>query len=125
MSARFTLMTAAVLGALAVALGAFAAHGLKTILSGHLLAVFQTGVDYQFWHVGALLVTGLLQQCGNCRGLQLAAMAFMAGVVCFSGSLYLLALSGVHWLGMITPLGGIAFIIGWLCLAVSIYQQGK
>lgn len=125
MSARFTLVTAALLGALAVALGAFAAHGLKAVLSARLLDVFQTGVDYQFWHVGALLVTGLLQQKGNSRGLRISATAFLAGIVCFSGSLYVLALSGVHWLGAITPLGGTAFIIGWLSLAVSIFQQGK
>ncbi|GAA0789571.1 DUF423 domain-containing protein [Marinobacterium sediminicola] len=125
MSARFTLVTAALLGAIAVALGAFAAHGLKTVLSERLLEVFQTGVEYQFWHVGALLVTGLLQRKGNSRGLQISAVAFLTGVVCFSGSLYVLALSGIHWLGVITPLGGIAFIIGWLSLAVSIYQQEK
>ena len=125
MSARFTLVTAALLGALAVALGAFAAHGLKAVLSARLLDVFQTGVDYQFCHVGALLVTGLLQQKGNSRGLRISATAFLAGIVCFSGSLYVLALSGVHWLGAITPLGGTAFIIGWLSLAVSIFQQGK
>ena len=125
MSARFTLLTAALLGALAVALGAFAAHGLKAVLSERLLEVFQTGVDYQFWHVGALLVTGLLQQRQNSRGLKVSALAFLAGIVCFSGSLYVLALSGIHWLGAITPLGGTAFIIGWLSLAVSIFQQDK
>jgi len=125
MSARFTLLTAALLGALAVALGAFAAHGLRSILSARLLEVFQTGVDYQFWHVGALLVTGLLQRQYNSRALRVGALAFLFGIVCFSGSLYVLALSGVHWLGAITPLGGTAFIIGWLRLAVSIFQQEK
>jgi uncharacterized membrane protein YgdD (TMEM256/DUF423 family) len=125
MSARFTLLTAALLGALAVALGAFAAHGLRSILSVRLLEVFQTGVDYQFWHVGALLVTGLLQRQYNSRALKVSALAFLFGIVCFSGSLYVLALSGVHWLGAITPLGGTAFIIGWLSLAVSIFQQEK
>lgn len=125
MSARFTLVTAALLGALAVALGAFAAHGLKTLLSESLLQVFRTGVDYQFWHVGALLVTGLLQQKRNSRGLKISALAFLVGIIGFSGSLYVLALSGIHWLGAITPLGGTAFIIGWLSLAVSIFQQDK
>ncbi len=125
MSARFTLVTAALLGALAVALGAFAAHGLKSVLSAPMLEVFQTGVDYQFWHVAALLVTGLLQQTQNRRGLKVSALAFMVGILCFSGSLYVLALSGVHWLGAITPLGGTAFIIGWLSLAVSIFQQDQ
>ncbi|MBV0933205.1 DUF423 domain-containing protein [Marinobacterium weihaiense] len=125
MTARFTLVTAALLGALAVALGAFAAHGLRSILTGRLLEVFQTGVDYQFWHVGALLVTGLLQQRCNGLGLKISALAFLVGIVCFSGSLYVLALSGIHWLGVITPLGGTAFIIGWLSLAVSIFQQDQ
>lgn len=125
MTARFTLVSAALLGALAVALGAFAAHGLKSVLSTSMLEVFQTGVDYQFWHVGALLVTGLLQQKRNSRGLRVSALAFLLGIACFSGSLYVLALSGVHWLGAITPLGGTAFIIGWLSLAVSIFQQDR
>lgn len=125
MSARFTLIAAALLGALAVALGAFAAHGLQAVLSERLLAVFRTGVDYQFWHVGALLGVGLLQQRGNSRGLQCAAAAFLVGILAFSGSLYVLALTGVHWLGAITPLGGSAFIVGWLCLAGSIFQQGR
>ncbi|MBA4503587.1 DUF423 domain-containing protein [Marinobacterium marinum] len=125
MSARITLVMAALLGALAVALGAFAAHGLKSVLSIRMLEVFQTGVQYQFWHVGALLVTGLLQRQRNSLGLKICGWAFLGGIVCFSGSLYVLALSGIHWLGAVTPLGGTAFIIGWLGLAVSIFQQDK
>lgn len=125
MSARFTLTIAAVLGAVAVALGAFAAHGLRSQLSERLLEVFQIGVQYQFYHVFALLLVGLLLQRDDSRGLRWAAVLFLLGILIFSGSLYVLALSGVHWLGVITPLGGSAFIAGWLVLAFSIYQQGK
>jgi len=125
MSARFILITAALLGALAVMLGAFAAHGLRDQLSPRLLDVFRTGVDYQFWHVAALMAVGLLQQRARCFGFSLSAAAFLTGVLLFSGSLYVLALSGVHWLGAITPLGGTAFIIGWLSLAVTLIRQGK
>lgn len=125
MTARSTLVIAALLGALAVALGAFAAHGLQTLLSERLLQVFQIGVQYQFYHVFALLLTGLLQQRRDSRGLRLAAVLFLQGILIFSGSLYVLALSGVHWLGAITPLGGSAFIAGWLVLAFSIFKQGK
>lgn len=125
MTARSTLVIAALLGALAVALGAFAAHGLQTLLSERLLQVFQIGVQYQFYHVFALLLTGLLQQRRDSRGLRLAAILFLLGILIFSGSLYVLALSGVHWLGAITPLGGSAFIAGWLVLAFSIFKQGN
>lgn len=125
MSARFILIAAALLGALAVMLGAFAAHGLRDQLSPRLLEVFRTGVDYQFWHVAALMAVGLLQQRERRFGFSLGAAAFLLGVLFFSGSLYVLALSGVHWLGAITPLGGTAFIIGWLSLAVTLIRQGK
>jgi len=125
MSARFTLIAAALLGALAVVLGAFAAHGLRDQLDERLLAVFQTGVQYQFYHVFALMLTGLLLQRRADGGLRLAAVLFLLGILLFSGSLYVLALSGVHWLGAITPLGGSAFIAGWLVLAFSIFKQGK
>lgn len=125
MSARMTLFVAALLGACAVALGAFAAHGLRDQLGARLLDVFQTGVQYQFYHVLALLAVGVLQQLRDSRCLRLSAALFLLGIFCFSGSLYLLALSGIHWLGAITPLGGMAFIAGWLLLALSIVQQGK
>ncbi len=125
MSARLIMTLAAVLGALAVMLGAFAAHGLRDQLSPRLLEVFRTGVDYQFWHVLALLAVGLLQQHQRRLGFSLSAGAFLLGIALFSGSLYVLALSGVHWLGAITPLGGSAFIFGWLCLAVTLVKQGK
>jgi len=113
-------MIAALTGALSVALGAFAAHGLKPRLDPHLLANWETGVRYQFYHVFALMasawVTERLPDCKAARG---AGWLFLAGILLFSGSLYVMALTGQRWLGMITPFGGVAFITGWLLLAAA------
>ena len=109
------------LGALAafvgVALGAFAAHGLKSRLDASLLATFEIGVRYQMYHALALL--GVAWACTRWPGTltNTAGWLFVAGILVFSGSLYLLALTGVRWLGAITPLGGLAFLAGWTCLA--------
>jgi uncharacterized membrane protein YgdD (TMEM256/DUF423 family) len=102
---------------LAVALGAFAAHGLKARLGADMLAVFETGVRYQMFHALALLAVGWA--CTRWPGGPVTASGwlFVAGTLLFSGSLYALALSGVRGLGMITPVGGLAFLAGWLCLA--------
>ncbi len=107
----------AICGFLAVALGAFAAHGLESLLSAGLLATFQTGVDYQAMHALALLAVGLFSQQHTTRALNIAGWAFATGILVFSGSLYLLALTDARWLGVITPLGGSAFLIGWAALA--------
>ena len=104
----------AVCGALAVALGAFAAHGLKPHLSPALMQTYQTAVQYHFIHTLALLA--ILSLPLNERSLLWAARCFMLGIVLFSGSLYLIAISGISILGMITPVGGSAFIAGWLLL---------
>lgn len=114
---RHFLVLGAINGFLAVAFGAFAAHGLKDVLSEGLLDVFQTGVDYQALHALALLLVGLLAQSGPSQGLRLAGWAFATGILLFSGSLYLLALTDARWLGAITPFGGTAFLIGWAALA--------
>ncbi len=114
---RWALLVAAVAGFLAVALGAFAAHGLRNVLSAEYLTVFQTGVHYQMVHALALLAVGMLLQKSPARSLRMAAWCFMFGIVLFSGSLYALTLSGVRSLGMITPFGGVAFLIGWASLA--------
>jgi uncharacterized membrane protein YgdD (TMEM256/DUF423 family) len=105
-----------------VALGAFAAHGLKTRLAENLLAAFETGVRYQLFHALALLAVGLAY--GRWPGPVMAASGylFVAGTVLFSGSLYALSLSELRWLGAITPLGGIAFLGGWLCLAWAVFK---
>jgi len=102
---------------IAVALGAFASHGLKSRLDPAALATFEIGVRYQMYHALALLAVAWA--CTRWPGVwaNAAGWLFVAGIVVFSGSLYALALSGVRWLGAITPLGGIAFLAGWLCLA--------
>lgn len=112
------LVLAGVNGFLAVALGAFAAHGLKNILGPDLLATFQTGVQYHMYHTLALLAVGILAlQFPGQSGLRIAGYLFLAGILIFSGSLYVLALSGIRWLGAITPIGGVAFLAGWAMLA--------
>lgn len=107
---RNWLGIAAINGALAVMAGAFAAHGLKARLSPDSLAVFETGARYQMYHALAMAMTALVAA-------RSAAIAFLAGIVLFSGSLYLLALTGTPILGAITPLGGLCFIAGWVLLA--------
>ena len=100
-----------------VALGAFAAHGLKSRLDPAMLATFEIGVRYQMYHALALL--GVAWACTKWPGAWVNASGwlFVAGIVVFSGTLYALALTGVRWLGAITPIGGLAFLVGWLCLA--------
>ena len=116
---RTFLLIGAVLGFLGVALGAFAAHALKSRLSAEMLAVFETGVRYQMYHAFAvLIVAAAIGHIGNARLLVIAGWFFFAGTLLFSGSLYVLALSGVGLLGAITPIGGLLFLIGWACLAV-------
>jgi len=112
------LVLAAINGFLAVSLGAFAAHGLKSMLGPDLLATFQTGVQYHMYHALAMLAVGVLvAQFPAQTGLRVAGYLFMAGILLFSGSLYVLALSGIRWLGAITPIGGVAFLAGWATLA--------
>lgn len=98
---------------LAVALGAFAAHGLKPLLSSGSLTTFQTGVEYQFFHGLALLAVGLMQSFSDDRLLQMAGWSFATGVLLFSCSLYLLAVTSATAFAIVTPFGGLAFLIGW------------
>jgi len=110
-------------GAMAVALGAFGAHGLKTRLPVDLLATFETGVRYQMYHALALLAVAWAVTRWSGSNLPVASgWLFVAGTVFFSFSLYLLALTGQRWLGAITPLGGVAFVAGWICLAVAAWR---
>ena len=115
--AQHFIIIGAINGFLAVAFGAFGAHALKDILSAGLLEVFKTGVDYQAMHALALLAVGLCARSGRETALNLAGWAFASGILLFSGSLYLLALTDIRWLGAITPLGGAAFLLGWAALA--------
>jgi uncharacterized membrane protein YgdD (TMEM256/DUF423 family) len=116
---RNFLLIGAVAGFLAVAFGAFGAHWLRRSLSPEMLAVFETAVRYQMYHALALLLTAAaIGRIGDARLLVAAGWSFTAGIVIFSGSLYALALSGVTILGAITPIGGLAFLLGWGCLIV-------
>jgi uncharacterized membrane protein YgdD (TMEM256/DUF423 family) len=114
-----TLFTVtALLGFLAVALGAFGAHALKGRLSPEAMAWFQTGIQYHGWHVLAALVALVFWRIARAEtGFRLAAVAFLVGIAIFSGSLYAMALTGARWLGAVTPIGGVAFLVGWLALA--------
>lgn len=118
---RLFLAIASILGGVAVASGAFASHALKDRLSERMLDIFETGVRYQMYHALALIGVALLLSRAEVGSgwLTAAGWAFIAGVVLFSGSLYVLSLSGVKWLGAITPLGGVALIAGWSCLAIA------
>ena len=120
-------ITAAISGMLAVALGAFGAHVLKKMIAPDMLEVYKTGVQYHFYHTFALLATGILLHLKPSKSLKTAAYLFMAGIVLFSGSLYALAFTGIKVLGIITPFGGVAWLIAWLLLAIhfSKYTRTK
>jgi len=124
LSARPLLRLGAINGFLAVALGAFAAHGLKGRIPAASLEVFQTGVHYQGLHALALLVVGGLLLVRPLPGLKAAGWAFFTGILLFSGSLYLLALTEVRTLGWITPIGGVSFLFGWGALAKAVWRVG-
>jgi uncharacterized membrane protein YgdD (TMEM256/DUF423 family) len=114
---RKVFAAGSILAALGVGLGAFGAHSLKTVLSPELLAVFETGVRYQMYHALGLLALAWAIGRWPERRLVQAAWLLLAGTVVFSGSLYLLVLTGARWLGAITPFGGVALIAGWSLVA--------
>lgn len=117
------LLLSAGCGFIGVAMGAFGAHGLKTILSVEMLAVYKTAVDYQMWHaLGLGLIAILRHHTPEAALLKWAGWLMLIGILLFSGSLYLLAILNIKWLGMITPLGGVAFLLAWLLLAVFAFQ---
>ena len=124
------IQSSAILGALSVSLGAFAAHGLKKILTADELQVFETAVRYQFYHVFALLAVGILFATFPGALMKWSGYLFISGIVLFSGSLYLLCYfrhNGLpyEWVGVITPFGGLAFIAGWLMLFVGISKRNR
>lgn len=124
MSAQLALIVGALYGFLGVALGAFGAHGLKARLSPELLTVWKTAVEYQFYHALALLLVALLASQRPSALLGGAGLCFALGVLVFSGSLYAYALSGLRWLGAITPLGGLLFLAGWALLLWAALKGG-
>jgi uncharacterized membrane protein YgdD (TMEM256/DUF423 family) len=129
---RTFFLAGALAGLVGVAFGAFGAHGLRGRLSPEMLAVFETGVRYQMYHALALMLTSALSTLSTRstlstisgrvvpgRAIAAAGWLFLAGIVLFSGSLYLLAVTGITVLGAITPIGGVAFLLGWACLAIA------
>jgi uncharacterized membrane protein YgdD (TMEM256/DUF423 family) len=122
---RLFISLGAISAFVAVAAGAFGAHALRERLSASLLDTFQTGATYQMYHALALVGVGLLLARFSVEGspwLSAAGWLFVAGTVLFSGSLYALALTDTRWLGAITPLGGVAFLLGWLALAIGVWR---
>ncbi len=117
------LMIASVLLALAVSLGAFGAHGLKSQLSTDMLQTYKISVDYHFYHALGLLFIGILAVSFPSELLKWSAILIIAGIILFSGSLYVLAISGIKWLGAITPLGGLSFIAGWVLLFLAVWKK--
>jgi uncharacterized membrane protein YgdD (TMEM256/DUF423 family) len=118
----FFIIAGAVNAAIAVMLGAFGAHALKEKLSAHYLAIWETAVQYQMFHALGLIAIGILMSSsliGPIPQLTWAGWLLLAGIVIFSGSLYILSLTGIGVLGAITPIGGVAFIIGWIMLIIA------
>ena len=116
---RVWLVIAAINGAIAVTLGAFAAHGLGGRLDPHALGVFETGARYHMYHALAMGLSALAMQGTAARAARWSAILFLFGIVAFSGSLYLLALTGSKTLAFVTPFGGVSFLAGWVLLAVA------
>ena len=123
------LITAALLGAFTVALGAFGAHAIKEKVNEYTLGIFETAVKYQFYHVFALLAACILFQQYSSNWMLWSGRFFIAGIIIFCGSLYALTYflannnETMKWLGAITPLGGLCFIAGWVCMAISIIKK--
>ncbi len=111
----------ALAGASAVAFGAFGAHALRETLDARGLELWKTAVDYHFWHALAFGLAALVPRDGRARRIALAAFAI--GIVLFSGSLYALALGAPRWTGIVTPFGGVAFIVGWLALGLAMLRR--
>jgi uncharacterized membrane protein YgdD (TMEM256/DUF423 family) len=116
---RAFLLIGALAGVVGVALGAFGAHGLRSRLSPEMLAVFETGVRYHMYHALAIVATASLASPQSSRLLLASGWLFLTGIIVFSGSLYLLALTGIRTFGAITPIGGVAFLLAWACLAIA------
>jgi uncharacterized membrane protein YgdD (TMEM256/DUF423 family) len=124
----FWIRISSIMGLLAVGIGAFGAHALKDIIEPNLIPVFETGSKYHFYHALALLALGLSLAAGTWpepirKGMIRSAILFLVGIFIFSGSLYILAITGIRWLGAITPLGGVSFILGWAQLGFLSFSR--
>ncbi|WMW80972.1 DUF423 domain-containing protein [Undibacterium cyanobacteriorum] len=125
MQERHILISAATSMLIAIACGAFGAHGLKQILSTDMLAIWQTAVQYQVIHGLAMLGLVALSTRYDAKRLSQIALCFVVGTLIFSGSLYLLAITGIKWLGAITPIGGTAFLVGWFLMISLALKKDK
>jgi len=122
---KFFLATGGILMALAVMFGAFGAHALKSRIAADMMEIFQTGVQYHVYHALGLLAVGVLALHFPDSGyLRWAGWLMLAGILLFSGSLYLLSMSGIRWLGAVTPLGGVSFIFAWILLVIAVIKAG-
>ncbi|MEP6926024.1 MAG: DUF423 domain-containing protein [Ginsengibacter sp.] len=123
------LKTATLFGVFSVSLGAFAAHSLKQTISDYAVSIFETAVRYQFYHVLALLACGILYKEFQNNFISWAGRLFITGIILFSGSLYILTfikaavIPGYGWVGAITPIGGLCFIAGWICLFLGMFKK--
>ena len=123
-TAKVFLILGSINAALVVLLGAFGAHGLKARMTAEMLSVYQTGIHYHLFHALGLIAAGLVAtQISDSSYLRWSGWLMLVGIILFSGSLYLLSVSGLRWLGMITPFGGISFIIAWILFVVSIVKS--
>ena len=120
--AKFWLLTAAISGFLSVVLGAIGAHTLKNVLDDYGKSIYEKAVLYQMYHTIALFVVGVLQHLFKDTSFSIAGWGFLIGIFLFSGSLYLLATTGVKWFGAVTPFGGVAFLFGWFWLVLTIIK---
>jgi len=119
---KFWLISAGIFGFLSVGLGAFGAHALKTVLDEYGKSIYEKAVLYQMFHTIALFVVGILQHLVKDASFSIAGWGFLIGILLFSGSLYLVAVTGIKWFGVITPFGGVAFLFGWFWLVLTIIK---
>ncbi|MDD2640293.1 MAG: DUF423 domain-containing protein [Arcobacteraceae bacterium] len=124
-STKNFLIMACLLMATAVSLGAFGAHGLKKIITPEMLAIYQTAVQYQFYHALGLLGVAFMAHVNSTKLVNMAGNLMFTGVMIFSGSLYLLVILNIKWLGAITPIGGVLMVISWILLAWSVFRSNK
>jgi uncharacterized membrane protein YgdD (TMEM256/DUF423 family) len=123
-TAKLFLILGGINAALVVMLGAFGAHGLKAKLTAEMLAVYQTGVHYHLFHALGLLAIGIVAtQIADSVWLKWSGWLMLLGIILFSGSLYVLSMSGLRWLGMVTPFGGVAFIAAWIVFVIAIAKS--
>ncbi len=123
--AKILLLLGSFFAFLAVAFGAFGAHMLRDTLSAEMMHVFETGVRYQMYHAFGIFIAAWALHSFRLRGAATAGSLFAAGIVLFSGSLYAMAVTGVRWFGIVTPFGGICFLLGWLWLAWGVWKEAR